>query len=39
MKHRASRPRPGLEKDLWFLLVIAALMGLSFLSVFIFLPH
>ena len=39
MRHAASRPRHRLEEGMWFLIGMAGIVILSFLAVFILLPH
>ena len=39
MARAASRPHHGLEEGLWFVIAMAAIVVLSFLSVFILLPR
>ncbi len=39
MSHAASRPRHRTtEEGLWFVIAIAAIMALSFVAVFLFIP-
>lgn len=35
----ASRPHHRLEEGMWFLIAMATIVGLSFLAVFVLLPH
>ena len=39
MSRTASRPHHALEEGMWFLIAMAAIVALSFISVFLFLPH
>ncbi len=39
MSRIASRPRYPLEEGMWFMIAMAAIVGLSFLAVFVLLPH
>lgn len=35
----ASRPRSSLEQGMWFLIAVGTIMALSFIAVFVLLPH
>ncbi len=39
MLRTASRPRYALEEGMWFMIAVAVIVGLSFLAVFVLLPH
>ncbi len=40
MSRAASRPRHyALEEGMWFMIAVAVIVGLSFLAVFVLLPH
>ena len=39
MARTASKPQHGLEQGLWFFILLAVIMGLAFVTLFLFAPQ